>query len=149
MSASPGFAIDAITGQITGNPNLIGQFVVGVCVREYRKGILLKNHFRDFQFNIRSCIPLVLSDSKNKEVFCDGNAITFTNLSQSNFITATDLWNFGVTTQNNDTSLVFSPSFTFPDTGKFTVTLITNPRQPCSGTTKKNIYVYPPLDISF
>ena len=34
ISASPAFSIDAVTGLIQGTPNLLGQFVVGVCVKE-------------------------------------------------------------------------------------------------------------------
>jgi len=52
MSANPALAIDPVTGLLTGTPNMIGQWVVGVCVKEYRHGVLLSTNKRDFQFNI-------------------------------------------------------------------------------------------------
>ena len=47
--------IDPKTGFLTGVPNTIGNFVVGVCVEEYRKGRLLSTTRRDFQYNVADC----------------------------------------------------------------------------------------------
>lgn len=47
--------IDAQTGLITGTPGQSGQFVVGICVSEYRNGILLGTKSRDIQINVSSC----------------------------------------------------------------------------------------------
>jgi PKD repeat protein len=47
--------IDPVTGELSGVPNTIGQFVVGVCVDEYRDGELISTTRRDFQYNIGEC----------------------------------------------------------------------------------------------
>lgn len=63
LSASPALSIDSQTGLITGTPNFEGQFVVGVCVSEYRNGQLLSTNKRDFQFNVTNCISTAVNIS--------------------------------------------------------------------------------------
>lgn len=47
--------IDPVTGQLSGIPNTVGQFVVGICVDEFRDGELISTTRRDFQYNIGEC----------------------------------------------------------------------------------------------
>lgn len=54
LGASP-FNLNATTGILTGTPGMIGQFVVGVKVKEYRNGVYVSETLRDFQFNIINC----------------------------------------------------------------------------------------------
>ncbi|MCE3226827.1 MAG: hypothetical protein K0S32_1378 [Bacteroidetes bacterium] len=54
LGASP-FFINSQTGVITGTPGMIGQFVVGIRVTEYRNGNYLSHTLRDFQFNVINC----------------------------------------------------------------------------------------------
>lgn len=54
LGASP-FTINPVTGILTGTPGLVGQFVVGVKVKEYRNGVLISETIRDFQFNVLNC----------------------------------------------------------------------------------------------
>lgn len=54
LGASP-FSLNPVTGLLTGTPNSIGQFVVGVKVTEYRHGISISQTLRDFQFNVLNC----------------------------------------------------------------------------------------------
>lgn len=49
------FSIDPVTGILTATPGTLGQFVVGVVVREYRNGVLISQTIRDFQFNVVNC----------------------------------------------------------------------------------------------
>ncbi len=55
FGGNPNVTIDSITGIITGTTAIIGQFVYGVCVKEYRNGILLSTVRRDFQLNVADC----------------------------------------------------------------------------------------------
>ncbi len=49
--------IDPITGTITGRSAIIGKYAIGICVEEYRNGILLGRYIRDAELNIIDCIP--------------------------------------------------------------------------------------------
>jgi gliding motility-associated-like protein len=149
IASNPSVAIDPATGKLSGRPNLMGQYVVSICVKEYRAGVLLSTHYRDFQFNISSCIVQVIADVADQEKKCMGSSITFTNLSQGNSGALTFHWDFGVPTIGNDTSNAVNPTYTYQDTGKYTVTLIGNPGKPCSDTIRKDFYVYPPLNTTF
>jgi hypothetical protein len=52
------FSIDAITGQISWNPKMVGNFVAAFAVAEYRNGVLIGGMSRDMQF-------IVVPDSLN------------------------------------------------------------------------------------
>ncbi|MBA3663824.1 MAG: PKD domain-containing protein [Bacteroidetes bacterium] len=149
IPSAPAFSINSVTGVLTGSPNTVGQYVVGVCVQEFKGNTLLNTHFRDFQFNVVPCIVNVVSAIAEPKSQCQGTTITFTNSSQSNIGNLSFHWDFGVPQLSNDTSNVQSPSYTYQDTGKYLVTLIANPGKPCSDTITKLIYVYPQLKINF
>jgi len=44
------FSIDAITGQISWNPKMVGNFVAAFAIAEYRNGVLIGGMSRDMQF---------------------------------------------------------------------------------------------------
>ena len=54
LGAGP-FNINSSTGLLSGTPNTLGQFVVGVKVKEYRNGVYIGETIRDFQFNVVNC----------------------------------------------------------------------------------------------
>ncbi|PSJ71927.1 hypothetical protein C7N43_36825 [Sphingobacteriales bacterium UPWRP_1] len=62
LGGSPVMSIDPVTGLLTAFPTQLGQFVVGICVSEYRNGELLSTNLRDFQFNVTTC-AVVLADA--------------------------------------------------------------------------------------
>ena len=47
--------LKSTTGLITGTPTLIGQFVAGISIQEYRNGILLSTSQREVQINVINC----------------------------------------------------------------------------------------------
>lgn len=109
--------IDPVTGLLTGTPNTTGQFVVGVCVDEYRNGVLLTHTTRDFQFNIIDCNLQVVSSFFAPTIQCNNFTVNFQNQSSG----ATDYkWYFG----DGDSSTLTNPSHTYRDTGRYTVTLL-------------------------
>ncbi|MBL7944270.1 MAG: PKD domain-containing protein, partial [Flavobacteriales bacterium] len=119
------------TGFITGTPTSPGQYVVGICVSEYRNGIYLSTTRRDFQFNVTICDPNIVAAIPDQTEFCDGLTIAFDNESTNASFYS---WDFGVEGIDSDTSNLFEPSFTYPDTGVYTITLIANPGWPCADT---------------
>ena len=52
-------------------------------------------------------------------------------------------WNFGVTSTESDTSNLFSPQYTYTDTGHYNVTLIATNNLGCIDTVKQVIWVKP------
>jgi gliding motility-associated-like protein len=146
MNSSPILSIDPSTGIITGTPNQLGQWVIGICASEYRNGILISETKRDFQFNVVSCPGLVVASVPGQTVFCTGFNVNFTN----NSINATTyFWDFGVPGIGSDTSSLATPSYTYPDTGKYVVTLIANPGSPCADTATTEFIIYPLLEALF
>jgi gliding motility-associated-like protein len=149
IASNPAFTIHPITGELTGRPNLLGQFVVGVCIKEYRGNQLINVHYRDFQFNVTSCIINVASVFADQVQKCEGTTIQFINQSFGNIGPLTYLWDFGVPGIDTDTSSAVNPNYTYPDTGQYVVTLIANPNKPCSDTLRKTFFVYPVLNVKF
>jgi len=146
MASSPSLAIHPTTGLLTGIPTINGQWVVSICVEEFRNGQLLSKHYRDFQFNVKPCIVNVVSAVANQTSKCQGDTIQFSNQS----VGATENhWDFGVIGILSDTSKLTNPFYIYPDTGTYIVTLIINSGKPCTDTIKKTFFVYPRLDVNF
>lgn len=153
-------AIDPNTGLLTGTPQLQGQFVVGVCANEFRNGVLIGTTRRDFQFNVVSCIidlearvPVIDTVGAGQTgtaglyaYACRGFDVSFANLSRN---ASTYLWNFGDPTTTADTSSLANPTYLYPDTGQYVVTLVANPGLFCADTTKVYIRVYPGFSIDY
>jgi len=118
-------------GLLTGTPNTIGQFVVGVCVKEYRNGVFLSEGKRDFQFNVTECFNPTVAIVDDVIQSCGDKTITFPNNSISAFAWE---WDFGDPTTNADTSILEFPVYTYPDTGTYNVRLIVNPGTFCNDT---------------
>lgn len=149
IDSNPAFSINPVTGELSGTPTLTGQYVVGVCVQEFRNNKLLNTHFRDFQFTVIGCTVTTISAIADQEQQCQGNTITFSNQSTNNSSTPFYHWDFGVPNLSSDTSNLLNPTYMYPDTGIYVVTLITNPGKPCTDTLKKKVYVYPPLSVYY
>lgn len=146
MSASPIIAVDPTTGLMTGTPNMIGQWVVGVCVSEYRNGVLIDANKRDFQFNVVNCPGLPVASIPLQTTFCFGYNVNFTQASINAF---SYHWDFGDPSTTLDTSNVLNPSWTYADSGTYQVTLIINPGSMCADTQTNVFYIYPLLDPIF
>lgn len=129
--------IDSETGLLTGLPNTVGQFVVGICVEEYRDGELISTTRRDFQYNVGVC-GMAVSAFFAPEIQCESLTVEFDNDSQG----ADDfLWLFNDPNNPGATSTEFSPSYTFQDTGLYTIALIAEPGTICQDTAFKQVYL--------
>ena len=145
LDANPAMSIDPLTGFITGMPTVAGQYVIGICVEEWRDGVLLSTSNRDFQFNVTVCDPNISSLVANQtgSQLCIGETIDF----QQYSLNATFFhWDFGVPGIASDTSNLAFPSYTFPQPGTYTVTLIANPGWPCADTSTSIYEVYEPIE---
>ncbi len=160
IGGMPLITINPEDGFITGVPTNQGQFVVGVCVHEYKNGELVGIIRRDFQFNVTSCDPVIYADVREDfqlgpQEFvinsCGSTSVTFQNQSgQAQYIDGY-LWEFeqGVG-QPNYTTTAVNPTVQFPDVGTYEGTLIINPNSAeCSDTALLFVNVYPEIQADF
>lgn len=145
INGAPGLSINASTGFGQLTPTLIGSFVVGVRVKEFRNGQLLSQVMRDLRFDVVSCQVTVVSAIQQQSTFCSGLTVSMVNQGTGNFFH----WDFGVSGITSDTSDLAAPTYTYPDTGTYTATLIANPGWPCADTSTGTFSVFPPLAVNF
>ena len=157
MGGNPAVTINSITGLITGEPNDVGQFVVGVCVHEYRNGILLSTVQRDFQFNVAICQGTVVAElgggkkigrREYEFLVCNSDSFSFNNKSYlQNFISGIQ-WQY----ENNggiDSSDKWSPSIKFDTGGIHIGKIYLNPGLECSDSLFYSIRLVPDLKADF
>jgi gliding motility-associated-like protein len=139
-----GVNINSSTGLISGiAPTASGEYVVCVCVREYRNGTLIGITRKELHIRVGDC-DLATPVLNPRGVTCDGFTINFQNDDPSpSPLIQTYFWDFGVPSLADDTSILASPSYTYPDTGVYVVKLITNKYGQCSGIDSTIIRVYP------
>jgi len=141
-------SIDPQTGLLTATPNTIGQFVIGICVNEYRNGVLLSTTRRDYQLNVVPCPTLVVAALQTPILTCGSLSVQFQN---NSFGAGSYLWNFGDPTTSGDTTHAVNPSYLYPDTGTYNVTLIAyssfNPG--CADTTVGTVTLLPDFTADF
>jgi len=130
--------IDSETGLMTATPSIIGQFVVGVCVEEYRDGQLLSVTKRDFQYNVTVCQE-VSASIVEPDVSCGELKVAFSGQSSG----ADGLrWEFFSNSQLIGMSDEEAPVFQFPDTGLYTVQLIAFTAEGCADTASTEVFLF-------
>ncbi len=130
IGGPPYMAIDPNTGLLFGVPHIIGQFVIGICVEEYRNGVFIGSKRRDYQVNIGQCAVTTASFFAPK-IICKGLTVNLDNQS----INANDFaWFFNDPMNPNATSNLENPSYTYPDTGLYNITLVSEPGTICADT---------------
>lgn len=141
LNGNPTLSINAQTGELSCVPTTIGQFVIGVCAKEFRNGIFLSITKRDFQLNVVPCPSYVVAAIQNPLINCNNFEVNFQNFSLN---AGSYLWDFGLP-GNNDTSTATNPLFTYPDTGVYTVTLIaySSFNIACADTTVGTVTILP------
>jgi len=131
--------IDPHTGLLTGVPNTIGQFVVGVCAEEYRDGELISVTRRDFQYNVGLC-AITTSAFFIPDIQCGDLTVSFKNESEH----ANDfLWFFNDPANPGATSDEINPMYTYATEGVYTATLIVEPNTICADTSSRTITLLP------
>jgi gliding motility-associated-like protein len=132
LGAASNLSIDPVTGILTGIPTQQGTFVVGICVQEYRNGVLLSTTLRDFQYTVIPCdfptpsarnIGQTYNGRLIIERNCENFTINFVNQSSAPAgVPFNDLiftWEFG----DGNSSNAVSPTHTYADTGVYLVKL--------------------------
>lgn len=119
IPSSPAVSLNGKTGILNLTPTLQGQFVVGILVKEYRKGVLIGHTRRDYQFNVQNCVFETTSAFVTPSVNCN-REVFFTNNSQN---ADSYLWNFGDTGTLADTSVAKTGYYRYPAAGTYLVTL--------------------------
>ena len=132
--------INPQTGFLTGIPNNVGQYVVGICLEEYRDGELISTTRRDFQYNVGICGETI-SSFFAPEVQCDGFTVEFSNQSFS----ADDYqWYFNDPNNPGASSTLTNPSYTYSDTGLYEIMLIAEPGNICVDTSYQQVSIQLP-----
>ncbi len=164
LGGNPVVTIDSNTGIITGIPESTGQFVVGVCVEEFRNGVSLGKIRRDFQFNVLQCEKEVsaiidaderLDDASNTFVInsCGDTTLTLKNLStEERFIQSYD-WEF-----YREDQLIFEQSggaaqkdaeVVFPGVGTYEGFMIVNKGIDCADSAYFLINMFPDISADY
>jgi gliding motility-associated-like protein len=153
MSGFPAIQIDPRTGIITGTPNRVGRYLVSVCCSEWRNGVVINVVKREFQFVVTNCSKLVVADMPTFStapntyiVNCANHTVQFKNTSTGGF---SYKWDFGVESITSDVSAEFEPTYVYPDTGTFLVSLVVNPGSTCPDAIARLVKIYPEFHTAF
>lgn len=147
-----GITINPRTGLVTGiAPATTGVYLIAVLVEEYRNGIKISEHRKDFQISINDC-TITGAQLKPTYITCDGTTLSFQNESTSSNINSY-LWDFGVPGITTDTSTSPTPVYDYlksgKDSGTYTVKLKVTAVGGCQDSTTALVKVYPGFQPGF
>ena len=146
-----GFGIDNLVGgqpiaqngqnaALTGVPAFIGQYLIGLCVEEYRDGVLLSTSHREFQYNVVNCNNEIIADFDINQSDCGLENIQFINNSQS-----TDEYTWFFDYPSEDPAFLSneeSPIFSYSEAGTYSVRLVAkNTEVNCESIIEKQITI--------
>jgi len=135
--------VNAATGLITGIAPPTGIYVVTVCVDEIRNGVVIATQRKDLQINIAPCDVAAAVLQSEYQLCKDTRSITLSNLSNSPLIKTQNWELLNAQGQSLFTSASPTISYTFADTGLYTIKLVINRNQPCTDSTTSIARVYP------
>ncbi len=138
-----GVTIDRKTGVISGIAPAAGDYVVCVLLKEWRRGVAISEHRKDFIIHIDDRCDFASADLKPSYITCDGFTFSFKNEAPASPLIHTYYWDFGIAGRTDDTSTSPTPGFTFPDAGEYTVKLYVNKGEECSDSATTLMKVYP------
>jgi len=160
MGGDPIVSISGTTGLISGSPNVLGQYVVGVCVKEFRNGVLLGEIRRDFQFNVVMCTPLVFAeidagivdgatDLTYNIASCGENTVDITNTSYQESAIQSYSWWFEIAPGDTTYLNTRDVSITFPDIGEYVGRMILNEGTECADTADVVVNIFPTIETDY
>ncbi len=134
----PQVTLNVNTGVLSGTaPTVPGYYVICIVVEEWRNGVLLNNHRKDFILKIGNCSspkPNVGPDVRT----CDGFTFTFGELTGGAFTSYQ--WTFG---DGGSSTLPQPPPYTYTTVGVYTVQLKITAQGGCQDSSSKLVYVFP------
>jgi gliding motility-associated-like protein len=158
MGGMPIISINSITGLVTGTPNKLGQYVVAICVQEFRNGQPIGTMRREFQFNIADCgadiVAAMSADTLiGQQVYmiksCDEKTLEIKNQSLLGSPPADILWKFDLNNGTTYTTTTKDATITFPDYGRYRGVLILNPMDLCNDSAEVFIDIVPGIEANF
>ena len=164
ISGNPAITINPNTGILSGIPNVIGQFVVGVCIEERRNGVLLSRIRRDFQFNVVPCEKAIAAtlladetETQNGNIIsvlksCGDSIVEFKSSGQGAIVNAFE-WNIlhpdGSIFYKEEGSDLNDFSLTFNDLGEYLGYLVVNDGSECQDTAFFSVRRFPGVISEF
>jgi len=137
-----GVTINRQSGVISGIAPVAGEYVVTICVAEYRNGIRFAESRKELHLNITPCIP-VAATLEPAFLTCGDLNLSFFNQSDNPSI-QNWYWSFGdPASGTNDSSVLQTPSHSFTAPGVYTIKLIVNRGLPCVDSATQVVSVFP------
>ncbi|MFT7345525.1 MAG: gliding motility-associated-like protein [Lentimonas sp.] len=136
-------SINSSTGELLATPNMLGLYVVGIKVSEFRNGVLVGETVRDFLFKVVNCSYIMEARLPSQEQlesfedYCDPT-IEFDNLTYG---ASSYDWDFGVPGITTDVSNLQYPTYTYPEGGDYIARVIGNNNNGCIDTAFINIRI--------
>ncbi len=120
FGAGTPLTIESNTGLFTARPGMVGTFLIGVCVEEYRNDVLLSRTRRDFEITVLPCGEPTNIDFTYQSLDCETLEYQFTSVATDDIVSYD--WDFNA--PSNDSAFSsdeMSPMFTFPEEGIYEV----------------------------
>jgi gliding motility-associated-like protein len=133
--------IDSLTGLISGICDTTGEFVITVYAHEWRNGVLINSTKKEMQIKVGDCSTVIVR-LDSVYLNCKDYTIQLENKSTASNINYY-LWDFGVPGMITDSSTRATPSFTYNDTGTYTITLFTRNTNGCRDSATALVKIYP------
>ncbi|MEO6038663.1 MAG: PKD domain-containing protein, partial [Saprospiraceae bacterium] len=157
MGGNPLIKVDPMTGLLTGTPKLLGQYVVGICVQEYRNGLYLGSILRDFQFNVVDCTPTVIADLHETVIGpqhflakrCGEKTVTLLNASPITPDLSAWEWVVQLDSTHTFTANTWNLTVPLPDYGEYMAWLYLNRNGTCQDTAFITIQAFPGITADF
>lgn len=144
-----GVTIDPVSGLISGTAPPGGDYVISVCVKEWRAGVLLSEHRKDFNIQIDQRCDIAGAALKPEYINCEDFTVAFQNELPPTSLIHTYFWDFGVPFLDTDTSSREFPSFTYSDTGVYKIKLHVNRGEQCPDSAETVLRLYPGFTPGF
>lgn len=115
------YSLDSQTGLFKVTPAHPAQYLVGICIKEYRKGELISEIRRDFELNVVLCGITPKASFTRSSDLCDGLEVHFKNESINN---NSSKWFFDFDGDTSLQSAQTNPSFRYSKEGLYKVLLV-------------------------